>query len=90
MPSANDPAKLLAPGTQFGCNSDGPPSSSQIAAGDALDQISTGCSGGNTLLQRVVTNSEYTLLVQIQVPDGYRTTPAEIANSITYTGGGIS
>jgi len=90
MASANDPAKLLASGSQFGCDSDGIPSASQILDGDALDKISTGCPEGNTLLQRVVTNAEYTLLVQIQVPAGYRTSPAEIANSITYTGGGTS
>jgi serine/threonine protein kinase len=90
MAASNDPAKLLVSGSQFGCTSDGTPSASQIAAGDALDKISTGCPGGNTLLQRVVTTIDYTLLVQIQVPDGYRTSPAEIADSITYTGGGIS
>lgn len=87
MQAAVDPTKFLAPGSQFGCASDGTPSPTQIAAGDALDKISTGCPEGNTLLQRVVTNAGYSLLVQIQVPADYRISPAEIADSISFTGG---
>jgi hypothetical protein len=90
MASAHDPAELLAAGTQFGCDSDDAPSSHQNAVGDVLDKISSHCPNGNQLLQRVVTTTEYSLLIQVQVPLGYSSSPTEIADSITYTGGGIS
>ncbi len=90
MPQATDADKKLAGGAQYGCNSDNELTKSSINGYDAVDRISTGCPGGNMLLQRVATFGGYSLLVQVQVSAADQARALEIANSISYAGDGNS
>lgn len=91
MPQATDPDKKLTGGAQYGCNSDNELTRSSINGYDAVDRISTGCPGGNMLLQRVATfPGGYSLLVQVQVSAADQARALAIANSISYAGDGNS
>jgi hypothetical protein len=89
IPTPDNPAKNLVSGQQFGCSSDGDPTPQSVDNYEVLDKISTGCPGGNMLLQRVATfPAGYSLLIQVQVPEGV--SALDIANSISYAGDGTS
>jgi serine/threonine protein kinase len=89
MPLAADPGKLLTAGKQFGCaDADVDPTQTSMNGAEALERISSGCPGGNILLQRIATFNGYSLLVQVQVSDQNRA--LEIANSVSYAPEGNS
>ncbi|QNE19463.1 protein kinase [Kribbella qitaiheensis] len=91
MRTTTDPDKLLASGQSYGCNTDTEPTAATVNGYDARERVSTGCPGGNLLLQRVATSPNgYSLLIQVQVAEGDEAAATKIADSIAYSGGGIS
>ena len=82
-------AKKLPGGERYGCSSTEPVTESARAGLTVLDQYSTGCANGSTLLQRVAqTGVADAVLIQVQVPASDRDRALEVADSVSYSVGG--
>ena len=87
---SGDVGKWLTDGSEYGCAQVG--SLEPVTGADGLqsvDQVSTECGNGTTLLQRVkdIGTSER-LLIQVVVPSSDAARASEVADSVTYSGGG--
>jgi hypothetical protein len=84
-------AKRLLGGERYGCSSTEPVNESSRAGLTVLDQYSTGCADGSTLLQRVAqTGATDAVLIQVQVPASDRDRALKVADSVSYSVGGTS
>jgi hypothetical protein len=82
-------AKKLPGGKRYGCTSTESVIQSSRAGLTVLDQYSTGCTNGSTLLQRVAeTDAAHAVLIQVQVPASARDRALEVADSVRYSDGG--
>jgi hypothetical protein len=81
--------KKLPGGARYGCQSTESVTQSSRAGLTVLDQYSSGCTNGSTLLQRVAeTDAAHAVLIQVQVPASDRDRALEVADSVRYSGGG--
>jgi hypothetical protein len=83
-------AKKLPGGDRYGCTSPEQVTKSSRAGLTVLDQYSTGCANGSTLLQRVAETSVagmVLILIQVQVPASDRDRALEVADSVRYSNG---
>ncbi|HEY0473689.1 MAG TPA: serine/threonine-protein kinase [Kribbella sp.] len=87
MAKGTDIRALLPSADAYGCGKVGEVTEIDQDGMKRVDRISSGCSGGSTMLQRVtVSSSGGPLLVQVQVPDSDGAKIVDMANSVSYSG----